>query len=83
MGMGIAFEAVDPVSRTVVERWFAEVRGEASPEAHTLEQRESPCDRSSLKDMHHYAIEELLVLLMRKGVLTEEEGEPLLRRLIG
>jgi len=83
MGMGIAFEAVEPVSRSIVERWFAELRGEAAPEKHTLEQRESACDRNSLKDTDHYALEELLLLLMRKGVLTEEDGQPILRRLIG
>jgi hypothetical protein len=81
VGMGLALLSVAPGHRAVLDRWLVELSG-ASSAPHTLDEIkiEEPRPDAS-KTASEYALEELLVALMRKGLLTEEEGEPILRRL--
>ena len=80
--MGLAFSSVEQEQFLVLEKWFAESRAERAPEPHTLDENESlSCGRKNEGELR-YAFEELLLQLMRKGVLDEEEGEPILRRLL-
>lgn len=69
----------------MLERWFAELRGESVPEP----QAASPGARScaSPPDIpgpprtdERAAIEELVLLLIEKHVVTEDESETILRR---
>jgi hypothetical protein len=82
VGMGLAFTTVEPEQLSTLEKWFAEIRGETQPEPDVLADEEQPLYRATAKNEEHYILEELLVLMMRKGLLTEEEGEPILRRLL-
>jgi hypothetical protein len=80
MGMGLLFTAAAPEQLLTLEKWIKEVRGEGPVETHGPEdERVWPGKR--LKDEERYALEELLIVLMRKDLLTQEEGEPILRRL--
>jgi hypothetical protein len=81
MGMGLRFTAVAPEGHLTLEKWIHEVGGEVPPETYALEQDERVLSENNVNEQH-YALEELLIVLMRKGLLTEEEGEPILRRLI-
>ncbi len=85
VGMGLSLTTIAPGHRAVLDHWFAELRGEVGPAPHTLDEVKEVKDiRASnlLKTETEYALEELLVALMRKGLLNEEEGEPILRRLL-
>lgn len=82
VGMGLTLTTIAPGHRAVLDRWFAELRGDANPEPSTLDPVKDVRASSTLKTESDYALEELLVILMRKGLMTEEEGEPLLRRLL-
>ena len=82
VGMGVLFTTAEPEQLSTLEKWFAELRGETQPEPHVLADEEQPLYRATAKNEEHYILEELLVLMMRKGVLTEEEGEPILHRLL-
>jgi len=81
VGMGLGFTTVGPEQLSILEKWFAELRGELQPEL-LLPGEEQPPYRSTANAEEHYVLEELLVLMMRKGLLTEEEGEPILHRLL-
>jgi hypothetical protein len=85
MGMGLEFTGIDPQQMGVLDKWLAELSGTA------------PMDLSSPDDRHAgpgnsghdaapkepgYVLNELIVSLMRKGMLTEEEGKTMLLRLI-
>jgi hypothetical protein len=85
MGMGLEFTVIDPKQMGVLDKWLAELSGSA------------PMDLSSPEDRHvapanvghgaapkepGYVLNELIVSLMRKGMLTEEEGKTILLRLI-
>jgi hypothetical protein len=82
VGMGVLFAATEPEQLLTLEKWFAELRGETRPVPNVLADEEQPLYRATAKNEEHYILEELLVLMMRKGLLTEEEGEPILHRLL-
>jgi hypothetical protein len=82
MGMGISFSPIERAQSLRLEEWLAELRGERPHEPHSLEHDEPPPIEAVAKDPTRYALEELLVQLMRKGLLSEEEGQPILRRLL-
>ena len=81
VGMGLGFTAVGPEQLSILEKWFAELRGELQPEL-PLADEEQPPYRATANIEEHYVLEELLVLMMRNGLLTDEEGEPMLHRLL-
>jgi|HubBroStandDraft_2_1064218.scaffolds.fasta_scaffold418725_1 hypothetical protein len=85
MGMGLEFTVIDPQQMGVLDKWLGELSGTA------------PLDLSSPEDRHlcpgngghdappkepGYVLNELIVSLMRKGMLTEEEGKTMLLRLL-
>jgi hypothetical protein len=82
VGMGLSLTTIAPGHRAVLDHWFAELRGEVSPVLHTLDEVKDDQVSNTSKTETDYALEELLVMLMRKGLLSEEEGEPILRRLL-
>lgn len=82
VGMGVLFATAEPEQLLTLENWFAELRGETQPVPNVLADEEQPLYRATAKNEEHYVLEELLVLMMRKGLLTEEEGEPILHRLL-
>jgi PilZ domain len=82
VGMGLLFSSVEQDQFSLLEMWFSELRGERGHEPHTLEKDERAHCGLAEKDELRYALEALLVQLMRKEVLSEEEGEPILRRLL-
>lgn len=86
MGMGLQFTSVDPQEMGVLEKWIGELSGTAP-----LEMTELPTLKESHSNgsAHHssakepgYVLNELIVALMRKGTLTEEEGKAMLARLL-
>jgi hypothetical protein len=82
VGMGLLFTSAGPDQLSTIKKWFSELSGETRPELRMSANAEQPLYRATAKNEEHYILEELLVLMMRKGLLTEEEGEPILRRLL-
>jgi hypothetical protein len=85
MGTGLEFTVIDPQQMGVLDKWIGELSGTA------------PIDLSSPEDRHigptsaghdapakepGYVLNEPIVSLMRKGMLTEEEGKTMLLRLL-
>jgi hypothetical protein len=82
MGMGLIFTATEPDQRQELGRWMAGLTGEASPLTHDLEQDERAVTEYCVRNEHSHVLNELVISLMRKGVLDEEEGEGMLARLL-
>jgi|ERR1019366_435740 hypothetical protein len=75
MGMGVTFDHVEPDMASVLQRWIAQVRGEIAPIAETPE--------VNLMIQNNPRVERhipgrLIGLMMRKNMLTREEGVELL-----
>jgi len=85
MGMGLAFVSAQPSQYRLFQRWIQEISGNLSPVLET----EGPdkirlAAESSLPPEDHAGdnvLHELLIALMRKQVLSEDEGLALLKKL--
>ena len=78
MGMGVAFTAVSPDQLEVLRKWLGEVTGESSP----LET--SPAEAAARRPPQQKELRilnKLISLMMSKRLLSESEGEELLRDL--
>jgi hypothetical protein len=84
MGMGLAFTKIDPERLLVLEEWLRELSGESPRALKALEHDEllpSPAAASAGNEQRN-VLNELIVTLIRKQVLTDAEGKTLLRRLM-
>lgn len=83
MGMGLAFMSIEPEQLWVLESWLGKLSGEIVPERQPVgaPREESPPPQSANPE-HGYVLNELIITLMRKRMLTEEEGKTLLKKLM-
>jgi len=85
MGMGLEFTSIEPQQMFVLDKWIGELCGSTPcefPGSHDFaEHRNGGRNGSSAKEPG-YVLNELIVALMRKGTLTEEEGRTMLLRLL-
>lgn len=86
MGMGLAFTAVEPDQLWVLEKWLGRLSGELPPELHEQGSEETfthePDREASRGAEPGFVLNELIITLMRKHVLSESEGKQLLQKLV-
>jgi PilZ domain len=82
MGMGLAFTEIDPERQRVLDGWLAELSGEARRAVKVLEDEVPVMAAASAGHEQRYVLNELIVLLIRKQVLTDAEGKALLKKLL-
>jgi hypothetical protein len=82
MGMGLAFTKIDPERMRVLEGWLAELSGETPRELKALEDDAPISTGASSGNEQRYVLNELIVTLIRKQVLTDAEGKALLKKLL-
>ena len=87
MGMGLMFTSIDPEHLPVLQKWLAELSGEAHPEPAAAKQEKKPAGKANGNSAPHreqnYVLNELIIALMRKHVLSDAEGKALLQKLLG
>ena len=83
MGMGLAFTFIDPQQMGVLEKWLGELSGSA-PMRVVCNPRAPRSARPMAVTAKEpgYVLNDLIVALMRKGTLSEEEGRTMLLRLV-
>jgi hypothetical protein len=84
MGMGVAFADAEPDQQLILDRWIAELSGEPIPKSGvaTSSPPESRVSAKVSENQPLYVMNELILLLLQKGVLTEAEGKSLLQKLL-
>jgi hypothetical protein len=87
MGMGLAFTAIESHENRVLDKWIGELSGSAPLEldAPTLDPHLAVPPRNGTHVVAKetgYVLNELIIALMRKGTLTDEEGKTMLLRLL-
>ena len=82
MGMGLMFTRIEPERLQVLETWLAELRGDISPEADALERDPPEVVEGRANGEQSYVLNELIIALMRKRVLTDAEGKAMLQKLL-
>ncbi len=80
MGMGLAFTEMDGEHQAVLRSWIGELSGEHPPEpvATTPEPEAGASNASSNAQL---VLHELIILLVRKKIITESEGAGFLREM--
>lgn len=80
MGMGVAFATSEPDQLWTLEKWLSDLSGEAPKEPTPPEQAE--ITSKSMDADALYILNELILLLIQKGVLSETEGKSLSHKLL-
>jgi hypothetical protein len=81
MGMGLLFTTTEPAQIRILEAWLRELRGEKLDDAELAGAALQFDDTKA--DVHdpRGILSELILLLSRKGVLSEPEGNAMLQKL--
>ena len=84
MGMGLAFADAEPDQQALLDHWIAELSGEpvATPGPSTDSEASPSAGSKVSENQSLYVVNELILLLLQKGVLTEPEGKSLLQKLL-
>lgn len=77
MGMGLRFDATEAQQLVSLRKWLSELSGETTTET-PIEERAHTRGGLALRDS---VLTELIIELMRKGVLAEAKGRGMLQRL--
>ena len=77
MGMGLRFDATEPPQLVSLRKWVSELSGESITETAT-EEKEHSVGGVPARDA---VLHELILELMRKGVVAEDNGRGMLQRL--
>ena len=81
MGMGVAFISAVPQQIRIFQKWINGVNGNSSPDLDVPEQTEKNAAQGNSENEQDYVLMELLIALMRKGVLSDDEGKAMLQKL--
>lgn len=86
MGMGLAFTTPEPDQLWILEKWLGRLSGELPPELHEEEPmgavERSPVPEANVNGEAGFVLNELIIALIRKRVLTDSEGKQLLQKLV-
>src|ERR1700686_3735242 len=75
MGMGVAFISAVPQQIRIFQNWINGVNGNSSPEQDMPEQIEKNATQENSKNEQDYVIMEHVIALIKKGDLSNAEGD--------
>jgi hypothetical protein len=83
LGMGLMFISADPEQLWTLQRWITELgrTSVSEPEVRVPEPEVRGAPEKNAKNEQYYVLNELIISLMRKGVLTDAEGKAMLEKL--
>ena len=84
MGMGLAFTEIESSQKWILEQWLGELSGQPVTKLKVVETERAAAQAPAAggSDEPRYVLNELIVTLIRKGVLTDKEGKALLQKLM-
>jgi hypothetical protein len=81
MGMGVKFKALEPEQIPILEKWLSELSGATQPDDESSEQDSLETVGEASRNEPSYVLNEVIIALMRKGILTDGEGKAMLHKL--
>lgn len=81
MGMGVEFVSATPKHVRIFQTWLNELTGKTAPRIEASERAPTDAAKEDSKMSYDYVLGELLLTLVRKGVLGEAEGKAMLQKL--
>lgn len=82
-GMGLGFTKIEPDKLTILDGWLTELSGESPRELRALDDDLPVRNEATAGSEPRFVLNELIVTLIRKQVLTEAEGTAMLKKLMG
>jgi PilZ domain len=81
MGMGVKFKELElePEQILILEKWLSELSGASPADDEASESLETVAEASHNESS--YVLNEVIIALMRKGILTDGEGKAMLHKL--
>ncbi len=83
MGMGVKFVQAAPEQTSLLEKWIGVLSGELPHEPEVEQPAEQQASVKSSKCDPYYVVNELIIELMRQGILPDTKCRALLRQLNG
>jgi len=81
MGMGVTFISETPHQLHIFQKWFTELTWRSLPQLEPPEETEAAAVVANSTKNPDLVLHELLIALMKKGVLSEVEGNAMLEKL--
>lgn len=81
MGMGVKFIPAEPEQMHILEKWIGQLSGELPSEPEELELVEQPSSQAPASPDPYYVLNELIIELMRQGILSDTKCKGLLQQL--
>jgi hypothetical protein len=81
MGMGVKFTAAEIEQLGTMEKWVAELSGEASPEPARLQSSDQSCTQDTSGNEKYHVLSELVMELMKQGILSNVKCQAMLQKL--
>jgi hypothetical protein len=85
MGMGLSFSTPEPEQQKILTAWIDDLSGESEANFDLSSQDDQPsaaAGQPAARNEHVLVLQELLLVLMQKGTLSETEGKALLQKLL-
>lgn len=82
IGMNLAFGSTEPEQLWIVKKWVDELRQEECPVAEQLDEQTHEAIEVAFDREPNEILKYLILMLVQKSVLNEEEGSVLLRKLL-
>ncbi len=80
MGMGLTFTDIGPEHQEVLNNWMAQLSGTESPAPQSLSPASESAKLATVENVRH-ALRDLINLMVRKRIISENEGAGLLRQI--
>ena len=81
MGMGVALISAVPQQHRIFQKWLSQLAGKSLHEVEPTEKIENDAVVANSIKNPDFVLRELLIVLMKKGVLSEVDGKAMLQRL--
>jgi hypothetical protein len=81
MGMGLKFTTVEPEQIEVLEKWISELSG-APSKYETPSEDDLGFVPQITGSAPSYVVNEIIMALMRKGILSDQEGKTMIQKLL-
>jgi hypothetical protein len=81
MGMGLRFMGLEPEQILTLEKWLSELSGASPPDDESTGEGSPGAPAEISSNESTYVLNEVIIALMRKGILTDGEGKAMLHKL--
>lgn len=82
IGMGLAFTDIEPAQRPLLDAWIGELSGQLAPARRVAEIEQEIRVSGSAANQQRNVLNELILMLIQKRILTDAEGKALLQKLL-